>query len=575
VTVALKPQATISGRVLVNGRPQADVGVSAYVEAGAGAVATTATDGTYTLRNLNAGAVEVMAQAPEGIARTAEQKITVKMGQAVTGVDFSLSPGAVIRGKISDDTDGKPVASASVVAAGTEGPAGAGTRSKDDGTYELRIPPGSYSLTCRGPDLDYVGRSSADLAAGQMLTLKEGDVVEGKDFAIKAPRRLQIQVLLPDGRPATNAKVMELDGPASRQGMGIQREAVRPGGLFDWRVSRTTPQTDPWVYHPEPALIITDAEQNLAAMVSAKALPDPPTITLRPAATATVLVTDAQGQPLRNFAVSVGYPKGEQDWMQSEPVFPDETGLIRMTCLPVGIRLRVFPAPDLQRLMLSDSLRNPEFILNAGEVRQLSAIVVNPQGGSLNMFVGDVDGKPVKGAEVYAGDARTPVFTDAQGKVTLSKLPAQGKIMLLAVHPTQDLFAIETADPNAGTWPGLLVKPRGKATGILMLAQGGKPLAGRQVSCEIMRGPNWNWQLPRALVQRLGLEGPSQVTMTDAEGRWRQGNLIPGAEYRVVIWHTVSDTRREGAGSSGPFKVLGGEEEQDTGKMECNLPPGQ
>jgi hypothetical protein len=342
-------------------------------------------------------------------------------------------------------------------------------------------------------------------------------------------------------------------------------------------VPPTTPPPSPGMYYPEPTLIFTEAERNLVAIVKAKALPGPPTITLQPAATATVLVTDPQNRPVKSFGVTIGYPKGERDWMRSRWIYPDDKGLITLTCLPAGVRLRLVPDGNLQRSIVNEALERPDFTLTAGEVRQLPPIIAKPRGRALNVFVGDENGKPIAGAEVYAGDAVVPVVADDQGKLALSDLPARGNVLLVAAHPTRDLCAIDYVDPDAGVWPGLILRPMGKATGVVTDKADGKPLAERQVACNISRSPskgNWNWNLPRALLQRLGLDGPGPLVTTDAQGRWHLGNLVPGAEYSVVVLTKVTDTLRQGIGT-GSFKAAGGADEQDVGTMECDLQLGR
>lgn len=566
VTATLQPEATISGKVLVAGQPQAGIAVWSSGRSSAGVPPSstkTAADGTYTLRHLGAGTVIVSTNTVAGMASAENKQVQVQTGQAITDVDFILTPGAIIRGTVTDAKTGQPVAKAYVHA--ITAPLGRPNAKQTDaaGKYELRVRPGKYRVQCTQLAGGPMMMPTAQYSGLDELIVKEGDVIEGWDLAIKLPRTVQVQVLRPDGQPATGASVINFGGLLSGLNFDLQ-----PEGRFEATVPEPVAPGEPGHYLYEPMLLVTELEHNLAAYVNLQTAPETLKINLQPAATVTALVTDMQNQPLKGFGLSVGYPQGEHGWGSQGIVLSDERGTIRLTCLPAGVGLRFFATGDMMRLVANDSLSGAALTLAPGEERRLPPIVVNPAGRSLNVFVGEANGMPVKGAQVYAADARTPAVTDEQGKVTLTKLPLKGKVMLLAIHPTQDWYAAESIDPDAGVWPGLIVKPLGKATGVLIAKTGGKPLEGVQVRCH---AAGEFWQLDYEVQRRVGLIGQTQQSSTtDAEGRWHLDNLLPGMGYNVVVWQKAQPNM---GSDGGFFKAEGGTDEQDTGVVECTLAP--
>ncbi len=400
------------------------------------------------------------------------------------------------------------------------------------------------------------------------MTVKEGDVLEGQNLATRLPRTIKGQVLLPDGQPATGALLTMLGGFEGRAMPDLQPEA-----RFELRLPDLPTARGVVTYQSQPTLLVTEPTRNLAAAIQSP-FADSLTVTLQPAATVSVLIADEQNHPLPGFRVSVSYPMGEHSWMSQGSVVSDALVLVRLTLLPPGFKLRVTPDTTLQQLMVNDTaLREAEFVLKPGEERQLPTIIVNPAGRSLNVFVGEADGKPVAGAQVYAPGAQTPALTDAAGKVTLTKLPLKGKVLLVALHPTEERLAVESVDPDAGVWPGLIVKPRGTTTGMLIAKPGGKPLEGWQVSCWA-RGDIW--RLPYEVQQRLGTSGGERPrSTTDAQGRWRLEGVIPGLEYQLVGSAEAAGGTRWGGRGISTFTAAGGPDEQDLGIVECDVPEGQ
>lgn len=393
--------------------------------------------------------------------------------------------------------------------------------------------------------------------------------MEGKDFALKPPRKVSGQVLLPDGKPAAEARLTLFSQYRSNENL-----PVSPEGKFELVIPEPfqAPKNMPAPPPMPSVLIARDLPSNSCLILPLEKLAEQPTITLQPGASVIVPVLDAQSKPLPGVRVTADLNMEHYGFNLAQAKTGDD-GLARLVGLPAGWALSFQIDYEMSHLVIRDPQapampRGPQ-TLGAGEERKLPPIFLNPEGRSLNVFVGDAEGKPVRGALVYAEHIREPFVTDEQGKVTLTKLAVEGKISLLAAHPTQALFAVATVDPDKDPWPGLLLAPPGEATGQLIQKPGGKPLAGAAYSCEPHRGL---WWLGQDLRERIGLgEYRTELLKTDTDGRWQAKGLIAGQEYVLFAGYTVAtENRREGGQYVGTFTATGGPEVQDIGVREVN-----
>lgn len=559
VVIRLRPAVAVTGRVLAGGRPQAGVRVygSSWQTEACFTSTHTAADGSFALRRLAPGEAAIGIEAPAGLAPLPRRKVTLHPGQPVSGVEFALTPGAVVRGRVTDPRAGQPVPAAVVVLRPPQGPPHS-AQTDAQGRYELRVPPGTYRLHCQAPGSSFVFTAAPrPVPPDRDLTLAEGQVVEGCDLTATLPRRVALEVVRPDGTPATGARLcVEGIGASPREPLLTEGH-----GEVSLMTVATAGSTERWPL----CLLATEPERNLAAYVTCplERVPDKIRIPLGPAATVRVPVADPQGHPLAGLELGVAYPIGEGSSWGARGLTSGAGGLITCACLPTGVQLRLQPRGAMARLLTSTSLSAP-LTLAPGEERVLPPLVVDPRGRSLKVFVGDAEGQPVARAAVYAVGLPSPARTDAQGKVELVGLPVRGKVLLLAVHPTEEWYAAETVDPDVGPWPGLLLRPLGTAVAT-MVGQAGRPLKGLQVYCR-PEGRDGFWMLPQAPLQRLKAQSQAGG-VTDEQGRWRTDRLVAGVTYALI-----ASPARDGDGYySGAFKATGGPEVQDLGPRECRL----
>jgi hypothetical protein len=118
-TPAVKGTATISGRVTIDGQPAPGVEVILRNNTMAGGrflplTATTDAEGRFTLTNVPAGNCQISAYAPAFVSSdridpfTFGKAMNIAEGDNIEKIDFKLTPGGVITGKVSG-SDGKAV----------------------------------------------------------------------------------------------------------------------------------------------------------------------------------------------------------------------------------------------------------------------------------------------------------------------------------------------------------------------------------------------------------------------------------------------------------------------------------
>ncbi|HYJ85266.1 MAG TPA: carboxypeptidase regulatory-like domain-containing protein [Pyrinomonadaceae bacterium] len=111
--------ASISGRITIAGKAAADISVTASIATAYDrrsiAKATTDEEGNYRLTGLSAGRIYVMPVAKAYAISSrghspgqAGRTINLLAGEEITKIDFALSPGGVITGRITD-ADGSPI----------------------------------------------------------------------------------------------------------------------------------------------------------------------------------------------------------------------------------------------------------------------------------------------------------------------------------------------------------------------------------------------------------------------------------------------------------------------------------
>ena len=326
IAIALQPAKTIVGRVTYadTGRPVPHALVASgasYSEADA--------EGRFRVAAgpAAAGRFGVRAQSPDG----APYLMTFKQGEWPKGAieqsaDIALPRGVVVRGKITEEGTGRPVAGAvvRVTSPPSRGgpPPGAGVPglTGPDGTYRVAAPPGPGYLVVQGPDDDYVlrefggegamyaavaGRRRLYAHAYRAVDLKPGGPDHEVDLTLRRGAALRGRAVGPDGQPVRDAWV------CSRLMLRTQPDGGWKLFILPQDHSRSQLRDGRFVLHgldPNAAVEVPayflDPERKLGAIArfSGRSGADGPvTVRLEPCGTARARLVTSDGKPLDRY----------------------------------------------------------------------------------------------------------------------------------------------------------------------------------------------------------------------------------------------------------------------------------
>jgi len=368
IAIALQPAQTVVGRVTYadTGQPVPHALVASgpfYSEAD--------TDGRFRVSTGPAGTNRfgVRALSPDG----APYLMAAKQGEWPKGaveqsVDVALTRGAVVRGKITEEGTGRPVAGAVVRVTSYPAPGGvppsfsipAATGS--DGAYRVAAPPGPGYLVVQGPDDDYVlhefgadggmyvarpGRRRFYAHAYRAVDLKPGGPDHEVDLTLRRGAALRGRAVGPDGQPIRDAWV------CSRLMLRTQPD----GGWKLWILpqdhSRSQLRDGRFVLHgldPNTAVEVPayflEPERKLGATArfSGRSVADGPvTVRLEPCGTARARLVTSDGKPLdrypaRGLASMVVTPGPLVQGVQAKdgPLFAEEAGVTQLDPVNYG-----------------------------------------------------------------------------------------------------------------------------------------------------------------------------------------------------------------------------------------------
>lgn len=328
ISAALEPARVISGRVTYadTGQPvpHAAVEIIAYRRGpGYTNIYQTDADGFYRGNPISTDRYWVSAYVPRSQpymnASSGESPFPWPKGALEHRVDLVLRRGTVLRGKVTEEGTGRPIAGASLRYMGRP-PGGevgswSGTiRTDPDGSYQLAVHPRPGTLIVLGPSEDYVYREM-----GERL------VREGKPGG----SRWYAHAFIPcdDLKPGTRSRELNI---TLRRGAAVKLRVLDPDGRpvrAAWMFSRLLlqPQSVPWgrywgEYHGDvhdghaelhglaPDAVVPvyfyDPGNRLGAtaVVSLEAAKDGPiTVRLQPCGLAMARLVDAKGQPLAGY----------------------------------------------------------------------------------------------------------------------------------------------------------------------------------------------------------------------------------------------------------------------------------
>ena len=232
-----KEPGSITGHVKLDGKPARGIAIIAtpsmtdaarvvegLFNSSAPLKATTDSEGVYKLEGIPPGKYRVAPSAPElvGASANGADEITVSEGDTLEGIDFVLSLGGVITGKITD-SDGRPVIGQKISLkpldrADAAGPAGAGMAFTDR----------MYSTDDRGIYRIYGLRPGRYIVSAG----KDSDLMSA--FLSQRPKR--VQTYYPGVTEEARARPVQVSAGSDAAGVDIQFSETDKGFVVSGRV---------------------------------------------------------------------------------------------------------------------------------------------------------------------------------------------------------------------------------------------------------------------------------------------------------------------------------------------------
>jgi protocatechuate 3,4-dioxygenase beta subunit len=477
--VIVGPAGRVEGRVTdaKTGKPlaKASVGVQlvsgvSYETGGYGEARSNA-DGRFVIGGLLPGQYNALfwgVGENRKLTAPGKEGVVVAAGKTMI-VNFQVSEGRRLAGKVVDVDTGKPLARYSVGCYGADRPrsgaACSGAVTDEQGRFELFVSPGpTYIYVAQGPQmsipdhdrtievtpdrditdlvLQATTKSYADLGIG-------GGVISDEDRKKREENqdwRLRIRLRPSDGRQVNGVTYHWIRGGNREIGSGIFS-----GNKYDG---------DAWGENFKGVIsLLIDADGFAPVMTKpfeySKRM-EPLVVDLQPAIYVPVRgrMVDSAGKPLAGMRVRAGrvFVGRSQQFPWGSETATDTDGKFELKRLRVGERLFVYA--DKRAV---GGVQSPRFVLEKNEPMELGDLRI-PQGNlPLEGSVTDNGGAPVAGAVVHARDGFPPVenqaaklttTTDAEGQFRLQGL-LPGKVWLQAAAPGYRMWQL-ASETTAG-----------------------------------------------------------------------------------------------------------------------------
>ena len=431
------PRGSISGQVIYadSNRPAANVPIRAVgAEPGMeDRITHTGTDGTYILKDIIVGPYVVMIgdtwEWHETFAwrAPAQEGIHVKANNLYTGVDFSLTSGAFVEGKVTDGDTGEPVAGIQIQVYDATHPPTQGMghwlETDTNGRYRFRVAPGQVSIfaTPTNTNSEYYFK---DPKIEYSTEVAEGITMPSLDFVCYRGYTIHGTVQRADNEPVAEASVRLAMGI----GFSLHTQTDERGQFKLNGVPRSINE------------VIVDATHELLHGRGAwsKGQTDPVVITVAQRITATIVgkVIDERGNPIAHAGIGLSWEEEYGGRATSSPITQtDSEGnftvgpKLRREWLEIGKVYQVYA-----KAANYGKISSEWFTLGEGD-RDVPDLVLPKAKYFIAGQVVDSQGQPISGASVYAEGSRTKVdsITDSAGKFRLKDI-ADSRVGVYAWH---------------------------------------------------------------------------------------------------------------------------------------------
>jgi hypothetical protein len=498
-----KGTAVLKGQVLAaTGGPVRRAQVRAMsMEGRGGGVTSTDAEGRYEIKELSAGRYNLTAtkggfvQSNYGQRRAGEPGTPIDLsdGQTADKVNFVLSRGSVISGKIVDD-GGEPVSGTQVAAvryqfmAGARrlvpgGGEGSTDRTDDQGSFRLfGLPPGDYYVSANNRNTMMVMPGvnntesegfaptyfpgTANIAEATRVTVRAGQEMTGANFALIVARmaRVRGRAINSRGEPVASAMLMLMPDEPMIMSMNFNNAMVAGDGTFQFtnvppgRYNlQIRPGGMPNANSEFATLKVTVGNDDIDNLIV--------TTSIGATARGVVMTDDGSAPTFRADQVSIFPSPAEPGSMMINPgqnrINDDFT--FELTSLSDRRLIRANIPPTLgwylKAVMLdAEDVTDSGIEFTPGRSYDGLQIIFSRKTTDLSGLLTDDRGRPVLDATVVIFPVNRDLWTYSSRYVRTARPDTNGKYNIKSLPPSEDylIIAVENLEQGQGADPDFL-----------------------------------------------------------------------------------------------------------------------
>jgi hypothetical protein len=509
-----KGTAVLKGQVLTagSGTPvrRAQVRASS-MEGRGGGVTNTDAEGRYEIKELPAGRYSIMATKGGLVPGQYGQRrpgdpgtpIDLSDGQTADKVNFVLSRGSVIAGRVVDD-GGEPVSGTQVAAmryqfmSGTRrlmqgGGEGSSDRTDDQGNFRLfGLPPGDYYVTASNRNMMMMmpGMNSTEtdgyaptyypgtpnVSEASRITVKAGQEMTGANFAMVIARmaRVRGRAINSSGAPVGQAMLMLAPAdPGMGLGMNLMNAMVAGDGSFQF--ANVPPGRYTLNVRPQGMATATSESATLAVTVGNDDIDNLIVTTSVGAVARGVVMTDDGSVPtFRADQVSIFPGPAEPTTMffgsgnnkLNDDYSFELTGLFDRRLIRANVGQATTTGWYLKAVMFDgQEITDTGMEFTPGRAYDGLQVIFSQKATDLSGLVTDDRGKPVLDATVVIFPANKDLWLFQSRYMRSLRPDTNGKYSIKALPPLDDylMIAVQNLEQGQGADPDFLTRAREEA----------------------------------------------------------------------------------------------------------------
>lgn len=384
---------TIKGRVIdTNGNPVKNANISTS-NSPTNTYSYSVITGTYALSGLADGVyiLDCTPSSESNFVRTSSNNIVI-INAGTQTVDFVLSPGGIITGKVTD-TNGNPTIYQTTI--NVYGPMYKYAYTTVTGTYTIRgLSDGNYRIYCNPPsNLDFIGQNKSNI----VVSSKQITTV---DFVLSSGGSITGKVTDIYNKPVRNVYVY---ANSNSIGKSVYTDSAGNFVIHGLIEGIYTISCDP----PVDSECIQQTQSNVSV---SSGIITALNIKLPTGGTIMGKITDINGNPINNAYVSLG-----GGIYKSANVAAD--GIYKIQGIPEGIYQIYFNGSTAGFISQVKS----NITVHVGQTTIIDCVL--QVSGTISGKVTDINDNPVSGVSVYAsGDSYGSGFTTITGTYTIQGL---------------------------------------------------------------------------------------------------------------------------------------------------------